>query len=147
MITKSKLLVFFLFSVLFTVTNSCDNSSDPLPYMPVNERIYISTDLKNMLPGEIIFFGTPGNQGYGGFIIYRESQTSFKVYDRACTYDFADGCILEEDIVWGITIPTCPCCGSQFNITVDGSVHKGPANVPLQKYTSYVSGDVLRVTN
>ncbi len=147
MTTTSKILVFSLLLILFTGVNSCDDSSNPFPYVHVNETIYISTDLKNMLPGEIVFFGTPGNEGYGGFIIYRESETSFKVYDRACTYDYADGCILEEDLDWGTSIPTCPCCGSKFFITNNASVYNGPANVPLRRYNAYANGDVLKVTN
>lgn len=99
-----------------------------------------------MVPGSIVFIE---NEGYGGIVIYRsgEDGNDYYAYDRACTYDFDQGCILQEDENFA-TILACPCCGSQFWVSIDGSVYNGPAKYPLKKYNTYLQGaNILRVTN
>jgi len=42
------------------------------------------------------------------------------------------------------TIVTCPCHGSQFDVT-SGAVLRGPAQEPVQSYVARVDDDALRV--
>jgi nitrite reductase/ring-hydroxylating ferredoxin subunit len=42
------------------------------------------------------------------------------------------------------TVVTCPCHGSQFDVTT-GGVLRGPAEEPVQSYAARVENDVLQV--
>lgn len=63
-------------------------------------------------------------------------------------YAFADtcthlGCSLAEGSLGG-TIVTCPCHGSQFDVTT-GDVVRGPAREPVRSYPVRLEGGALRV--
>ena len=61
-------------------------------------------------------------------------------FDDACTHM---GCSLSEGKLEN-TIVTCPCHGSQFDVT-SGSVIRGPAHQPVRSRSVEVQGDELQI--
>ena len=71
-------------------------------------------------------------------IIINTGNGTFSALSSICTHQ---GCIVEYNSTAGNL--QCPCHGSEFTTT--GSVVKGPATMPLQKFTSSVSGNILTI--
>lgn len=139
----SKLSIILLTSLLSLGFISCDEQSDPFPYVRIDLTLSIDTQLGNMNVGEHRFID---NAGYGGLVIYRKLQNEYQAFDRACTHDYADACILEDDENFdGILV--CPCCGSKFLLSQNGSIFNGPATKPLEEYSTYLQGNFLRISN
>jgi nitrite reductase/ring-hydroxylating ferredoxin subunit len=65
---------------------------------------------------------------------------AFYVFGDTCTHR---GCSLAEGDLEA-TIVTCPCHGSQFDVTT-GEVLRGPAREPVPSYPVRVESGVLRV--
>ena len=88
--------------------------------------------------------------GVSGIIVYHDLDGSFKAYERACPYDFYDcgGMVSVTDLDKGIIKDTL-CCGSEFSLTNDGLVLKGPAVTPLRQYKVYYypNSNTLRITS
>jgi nitrite reductase/ring-hydroxylating ferredoxin subunit len=65
---------------------------------------------------------------------------AFYAFGDTCTHQ---GCSLAEGDLEA-TIVTCPCHGSQFDVTT-GEVVRGPAGEPVGSYPVRLEGDALRV--
>ena len=65
---------------------------------------------------------------------------AFYAFGDTCTHL---GCSLAEGDLAG-TIVTCPCHGSQFDVT-SGDVVRGPAREPVRSYPVRLEGGALRV--
>ena len=65
---------------------------------------------------------------------------TFYAFGDTCTHQ---GCSLAEGNLEA-TIVTCPCHGSQFNVTT-GDVVRGPAREPVPSYPARLEGGALRV--
>ena len=130
-----------LITILFSACKKDDNSNIPL--VAVNVTININDPAYNAIavPGGWIYI----NGGSRGIIIYRISNDVFNAYDRHCTYDSGNSCALVSVDATNIT-GLDDCCGSQF-LLIDGSVTKGPANLPLKQYRTTFDGSVLRINN
>ena len=61
-------------------------------------------------------------------------------FDDTCTHT---GCSLAEGDLEGTTV-TCPCHGSQFDVT-SGAVLRGPAARPVRSRAVQIEGDTLLV--
>ena len=61
-------------------------------------------------------------------------------FDDTCTHA---GCSLATGRLEGTTV-TCPCHGSQFNVT-SGAVLRGPARRPVRSHAVQVEGEDLLV--
>jgi nitrite reductase/ring-hydroxylating ferredoxin subunit len=125
--------------------SSCkkDDEQGQIPYKYVN----FSIDTKSIEFGAL---NIPGNWtyvtgGYRGIVIYHLSLDEYVAFDRACTYDFEEGCsqlkVGDDNIIL-----TCDCCESRFLLT-DGSPFDGPANTSLRAYRTYFDGQFLHVSN
>ena len=77
----------------------------------------------------------PGGQGFQGSV-----GDAFYAFGDTCTHR---GCSLAEGELEA-TIVTCPCHGSQFDVTT-GEVLRGPAVEPVRSYPARVESGVLRV--
>ncbi len=141
----SKLKIFSGFLLIIMVFIRCDDDIPRFPYVYVNETIYIDSQLGNMNVGEVVLLD---RGGYGGLVIYRSDYAEYLAFDRACTHDYQEGCILEEDENFE-SLLECPCCGSKFIYGGGGfNVFNGPARRHLEQYDTYLQGaNVLRVTN
>ena len=65
---------------------------------------------------------------------------AFYAFGDTCTHQ---GCSLADGALDGTTV-TCPCHGSEFNVTT-GEVVRGPARVPVASYPVLLEGNALRV--
>tara|TARA_B100000745_G_scaffold127079_1_gene82824 strand:- start:90 stop:584 length:495 start_codon:yes stop_codon:yes gene_type:complete len=74
-----------------------------------------------------------------GMLIYRQSETTVKVYSRNCTHA---SCTIGGFSSSGIS--TCQCHGSMFN--TNGNVVNGPAAIPLNQYSATISEDIVIIT-
>jgi hypothetical protein len=82
--------------------------------------------------------------GVRGVIVYRVSPTTFRAYERNCSYHpneagatvniHSSGLFLEDS-----------SCGSSFNFS-DGQPSGGPAWRPLRQYHTDITGNVLTIT-
>lgn len=115
------------------VNFSCQENTNRLPNVYVN----IVLDLNKPEFSEL---NTPGNfiyitGGIAGIIVYHDLDGQYKAFDRACPYDFysCGGRVEVKDIGTGVVVDSS-CCGSEFSITNEGAVLKGPARTPLKRY-------------
>jgi len=134
-------LYIIIVSILFTGCSK--NEEGTIPLVRVDTTIYTSNPSFNTIsvPGTWMYI----NGGSKGIIIYRISNEEFKAYDRHCTFEPNNNCILvsvDDTNITGVD----DCCGSTFILT-DGSVTKGPATVPLKQYQTSFDGAVLRIFN
>jgi Rieske Fe-S protein len=144
---KSKVRYFLIIALLLIIFVRCDENQTYFPYVSINVRLSLDTQLGNMLVGE---FKQVNGYGLGGLIIYRKDFNQFLAFDRACTHEASSSCILEDDADFtGIMV--CPCCGSEFWMVVSdfsGMVKEGPANNPLKSYSCRFDGlNTITVTN
>ena len=65
---------------------------------------------------------------------------AFYAFADTCTHQ---GCSLADGALDGTTV-TCPCHGSEFDVTT-GDVVRGPARVPVSSYPVRLEGNALRV--
>jgi hypothetical protein len=128
---------------LFSTVN-CNNAEDKIPYVYVD----FSVDLNkpsyfelNSIGNSIYVVG-----GVSGIVIYRDGMTDFFAYDRACPYDPEIGRLVLDSTGFRM-IDTV--CGSEFSLSFDGAVLKGPAEMSMRKYNTYynTNTNVLTVTN
>ena len=73
-----------------------------------------------------------------GVIIVRDNSNNIQAVAEACTHE---GCSINYDS--GTQTFPCPCHGAKFSLT--GSVLNGPAQTNLKKYTTTLTGNMLRV--
>jgi nitrite reductase/ring-hydroxylating ferredoxin subunit len=143
----SNIKIIYVFALILFLFVGCENEQKPFPYVHINETFNVTTELNDLPIGEFMFLGKEnGNYGYGGLIIYRSGQNSFQAFDRACTYNPDDKCILERDDEFE-SLVTCPCCGSKFLVSENGMVFDGPATRRLKNYETYYDPPILRVRN
>ena len=74
-----------------------------------------------------------------GMLMYRQSETTVKVYSRNCTHA---SCTIGGFSSSGIS--TCQCHGSMFN--TNGNVVNGPAAIPLNQYSATISENIVTIT-
>jgi nitrite reductase/ring-hydroxylating ferredoxin subunit len=109
----------------------------------------ISFELYLHIPTQLADLSVSGSKtwpqgGFNGLIIHRSGQSEYKAFERTCTHQPLDKCILEiEDILFAV----CPCCSSRFQIPSDGAVLQGPAKWPLKQYRTSIVGVNLRIYN
>ena len=135
----------FLILSLSLFSGSCtkdNNNNIPLVnvdlFLHTTDPLFISL---NAVGGWIYL-----NGGSRGLIVYKASNTEFKVYDRHCTYEPSNACALvsvEANNILGFD----DCCGSRFILAADGSVSNGPAVIPLKQYRTTFDGSVLHISN
>ena len=98
--------------------------------MPV--RVGSSKDVK---AGEMRAFEVAGTT-----VTVASAGEHLYAFDDACTHM---GCSLADGELAG-TVVTCPCHGSQFDVT-SGAVLRGPAKTPVRSHAVTVQGDDLLV--
>ncbi len=141
---STKLIKILALTFTIFIFQSCEKEEERFPYVSFDVTFNISTQLNNVAVGEYVF---KNKYAYGGLIIYHKTSSEYLAFDRACPHKPRDRCILEPDENFE-TVLTCPCCGSKFLITDDGSVFEGPATRPLYQYeTYYIPPNQLRVRN
>ncbi len=83
--------------------------------------------------------------GLAGIIVYRASANEYYAFERMCPHEKKFSCTVnfEKDH----SIVKCECCGSRFLILGGyGDKLEGPAEWPLKRYRTSVSGNTLMVS-
>jgi nitrite reductase/ring-hydroxylating ferredoxin subunit len=146
MIISSKIR-FFLFTLIISVILfSCKENTEenPVPSAYVNFSLYLNDpeyqELK--IPGNFVFV----RSGSVNVVIYRISNDEFVAFDRMCTYEAKETCLVVSDS--SSAIVKCSCCNSKF-ILVDGTPLANQSAVhSLRPYNvTYDGGDYIHVSN
>lgn len=127
---------------------ACEEIESEIPDIPVNINININDPLYRDLK-------TVGNSvtvtgGHAGIIIYRFTPTEFIAYDRLCPVEQKTSCRLQatdDDLFF-----TCQCCNTPY-LMIDGTgqslndtTFEGTGKF-LKGYRTYLSGNILRISN
>ena len=72
--------------------------------------------------------------GYNGFLIFRETQNKFRVYDGNCPHQLKSDCSLLK--IEGIQA-VCGCDETAFSLYTGESLHKKKNTTPLVMYPSF----------
>ncbi|MFC2132239.1 ubiquinol-cytochrome c reductase iron-sulfur subunit [Bacteroidota bacterium] len=136
------LLLIFSLSVF-----SCREQEDYIPYVFVEEEIYLTNQSNSNLrvPGGYLIIP---EKGVNGIILYRKSlgeYDDFVAFDLTCSYQPTENCVVEVDSNYGIFLE-CPCCGSKFYI-YDGYVAEPPAKRQLSQYRTSFNNNIVRIFN
>lgn len=126
--------------LLFSACGKKQKKYDEIPYVYVNIEMTV-IDLKTL--NERGWDTIQG--GYKGIILYKESESSYLAYERACPYDPLDSCSLVEVEPSGVTAIDS-CCESRY-LLQDGTVFSGPSLISLKQYHTYYDGNHLNIRN
>ncbi|MEA3449280.1 MAG: hypothetical protein U9Q98_12665 [Bacteroidota bacterium] len=142
-ILKTKIVKIFLLTIPLVFYFSACQDDDYIPEVVFNYYIDLNSVQYNSLkiPGNAEYMNVAG---YRGVIVHCNYIDEYVAFERTCPYHpEADGAVVEiEDN----STATCPECGSQFSL-FDGSVLKGPAELPLKRYYTDLQGSYLYVYN
>ena len=134
----------FLIGVLAFPSCSSDPVDDPIPY-----DTFTPVTLNLSLP-EYVSLHTNGgwkyydDVGVRGVIIYRASATTYRVFERTCSYQPNNACAT-IDVHQSQIYMYDPCCGSTFDF--EGKATGNPAWRPLLQYEAIVSGTNLTISD
>jgi len=83
--------------------------------------------------------------GFGGVVVFHGFDDRFYAYDLCCPHECKREICVEPSMAG---IATCPECGSEYDIGFgSGQPTKAPAQYPMRRYTTAVSGYNIRITN
>jgi nitrite reductase/ring-hydroxylating ferredoxin subunit len=137
----SKIMKIFVGCFLLIFCLQCSDEEYPIPNVAVSVSVDNVT-LSQIGIGTAAYY--KGEAGIMGIIIFHDSQNSYIAYERLCPYYPAEKCAIEIDD--DNSTATCPCCKSQFSLWT-GDVLKAPARWSLKRYSSYLSGGRLYISN
>lgn len=83
--------------------------------------------------------------GVRGLIIYRQSASRYRAFERNCTFEPRSSCARVEVDPSNLFISD-PCCSSIFSLP-DGIPTGGPAPAPLREYRTFLDANFLYVQN
>ena len=138
----NRFLAFALFIAITTGCNDSDDDNNQIPFVIVDEIINLNN--LEFLPLKTLGGFVTINAGVRGIIIYRESNTVYRAFEKNCTYQPQNSCADVEVDQSGLFLVD-PCCSSRFNF--QGFPIEGPATRPLLEYRSTLSGNTLRISN
>ena len=125
---------------------SQSSCSDGSPTAPTNSNSETSITVDLSLPenNSLLTVGgtlalTANELDSSGMLIYRQSESTVKVYSRNCTHA---SCTIGGFSSSGIS--SCQCHGSMFD--TNGNVVNGPAVIPLNQYSATISGNIVTIT-
>lgn len=116
--------------------------TDPVPYVFVQKLIDLNNTSYQPLRFDRGFVYETG--GVRGLIIYRRAANAFIAFDRVCTHHPSNSCGVVEVEPTGFFM-RCPCCRSAFDF--EGNPINGPANFPMVRYRTSLSGSLLSINN
>lgn len=133
--------------VLLTVLFACDPqlTDDPIPLVTFVDQVC------NLGLPEYSSLRVDGgymqmnNIGLRGVIVYRVNGTTYRAYERNCSYHPNAAGSTVEVHTSGLYLSD-PSCGSTFNLS-DGQPTGGPAWRPLRQYYTQLSANVLTITS
>ena len=132
--------------ICFLATLMGCNDEETFPKIRVSHSIPITMPEWNNVYSNTWGYEYIENVGLGGIIIVQAIDNQFIAYDRACTFEKNNECVISGDYINDTMLQCNGCCNSQFNI-IDGSIFRGPANQALKRYNTYFDGQILYITN
>jgi len=132
--------------ICITILAGCSNdlSDDPIPLAS-----FPDINLELNFPENAALRTTGGfrvvNGGVRGIIVYRENMSTFRAFERNCSFQPADACATVDVHSSGLFM-TDACCGSSFAFT-DGNPSGGPAWRPLRRYQAQLTGNTITITD
>lgn len=135
----------FLLLLWLTCIASCrdQGSQQPLPEDVLVDISLVVTNIEYLpLQQDGGFVYLEG--GRRGIILYRQNASNYLAFERNCTYRPADSCAVVQVHSSRLYMEDT-CCASQFDFT--GRPTSGPAPLPLRRYTTTLSGTLLRIVN
>ncbi|WP_246010522.1 Rieske (2Fe-2S) protein [Hymenobacter perfusus] len=127
---------------LLAACNSGSGNVQPqIPLAAVNEQLVLTDQQNSNLRfdnGAVYVKG-----GVRGIIVVRQNASSYLAFERNCPYQPLDTCSRVK--VEPFLRLYDPCCKSQFSFT--GQPEAGPATLPLRRYSTALSGNLLTITN
>jgi hypothetical protein len=133
-----------LILVLFIQSCSPDPTDDPIPYdtfTPVTLNLNLPEYTSLRTDGGWAYYG---DVGLRGIIIYRQNSTTFRAFERTCSYQPNNACAT-IDVHQSQIYLYDPCCNSTFDF--DGIPTGGPAWRPLLQYVTILNGADLTITD
>ncbi len=132
--------LFLLFMLLSA--HSCDKLQESeVPNVPFSFNINLIIDNELTIPGNSKYYAFGG---YGGVIVYCETNDSYYAFDATCTHELSTTCKVVNTGVLG----ECKCCKSKFILQGGGYPAEGLAEAPLRQYhISRINSSTLRVYN
>ncbi|NVO85711.1 Rieske (2Fe-2S) protein [Hymenobacter terrestris] len=123
---------------------ACGSGSNAQPQIPlaiVNEVLFLTDQQNSALRFDNGAVYTKG--GLRGLIVVRQNVGTYLAFDRTCPYQPQDTCARVR--IEPLFRLFDPCCQSQFSFT--GQPQGGPATLPMRRYSTALSGNVLTITN
>lgn len=139
---KSLSFIVLSFSLIFLASCADDDPGVVITPALVNVEINLTNlQYQNLrqVGGFIYLEG-----GHRGLIVYHESQSRYRAWDRLCTNEPTDACGVVELHSSGFYMED-PCCESTFDL--DGYPSSGPAKYPLVEYSAFSDGTFLYISN
>lgn len=138
---KRKLVI-----LLLLCSSACDPQlvDDPIPliaFADININLGLPEYQKLRVDGGMMI----SKGGVRGLILYRVNGTTFRAYERNCSYHPNEASSTVEIDASNLFFKDYSC-GSQFN-KENGQPMGGPAWRPLRQYRTDVSGGLLRITS
>jgi hypothetical protein len=139
---KNRFYILTLFLMLFISSCGEETAPDWIPFVYVNVDINLSNLQYQDLRRDGGYVYIP--DGYKGIIVYRESATRYRAFERACSFDPRSECepVVVDDS--GLFM-THKCCKSTYDFK--GYPTGGPASLPLHEYDTFLDGDYLLIRN
>ena len=138
---------FPLWVFAFLLLGCGDTVKHPVPYVSVNEWVYLSTPTGyplQFIGGTVLL----PDAGYKGIVAYRRTalgdNDDFSAYDLTCPNHVSSGCgtLALVDNLYA----ECPCDGPQF-LLYDGQALGGSTTYPLYTYKTTYDGNALHIKN
>lgn len=122
-----------------------DLSDDPIPVVPFPDFV-VNLSAPEYQPLQV----TGGHKeinsiGVRGVIVYRVDASTYKVFERNCSYRPNEACAT-VNVHSSLLYMVDPCCNSSFSFP-DGMPSGGLATRPLRQYASGLAGSQLTITD
>lgn len=148
MFNRFATILFFALVITFSAISckkkkSQSNTSNPVPNLPVNIKIYPNDPLYYKL--QTIGGWMYVNGGINGLVVYRKSNEEFVAIERTSSY-YPDNAAAKVKVLGDNFTLRDTVSDSRWQI-IDATVTKGPAEWPLRKYGTSFDGNLLSIVN
>jgi hypothetical protein len=122
-----------------------DLSDDPIPVVPFADFV-VSLSAPEYQPLQINGgYKEINSIGVRGVIVYRVDASTYKVFERNCSYRPNEACAT-VNVHSSLLYMVDPCCNSSFSFP-DGMPTGGLATRPLRQYAVTLAGGQLTITD
>lgn len=134
----------YLLILLASIAVSCDEGDSDYGIPNYNVQVWIDLNSPAYSSLRALSGSAYVDGGSKGIIVFHTIDDEYLAYDRHSTYEPENECVVELDS--SFVAVEDPCSGSKWTLFY-GSPISGPAELPLKQYTTYLSGNNLRIYN